>query len=284
MAQPKVGRSVEDLEDAVLRRVLWVTVRAASEEGNGKPVNLEQLSAELLSEGRPALLSRDLLERVLMERLSTLFARSEPPFLYLVNCYRRAYLENRKAQTMKDKATLAVIQDALQQVKELAVSYSVLMLVHEKDNMFPQPLEASLSPNSLLLASLLAEGTSSSAFYATSGGVEPLPSGFFERLLKRFEDEPEGFRTTFGLLYKDLQNIVMKLSPLGPFQRCIRTLIMLVSHPPLAKVLVEHKMWGPDSDHVNGRVLEVSSILGPFFHISVIPDHPAFGTGEPNVR
>jgi hypothetical protein len=27
----------------------------------------------------------------------------------------------------------------------------------------------------------------------------------------------------------------------------------------------------------------VSSILGPFFHISVIPDHPVFGNGEPNV-
>ena len=284
MAQPKVGRSLVDLEDAVLRRVLLVTVRPGSEVGHGLPIYLELLAAELMSEDRAALLSRDLLERVLMERLSTLYDGSEPPFLYLVNCYRRAFSEGRKAQNMKDKAALAVIQDALQQVKDLAVSYSVLMLVHVKDNMFPQPLEASLSPNSLLLASLLAEGSSSSGYFATGSGVEPLPSGFFEGLLKRFEDEPEGFRATFEHLYKDLQNIVMKLSPLGPFQRCIRTLVMLVSHPPLAKVLVEHPMWCPKGNHVNGRVLEVSSILGPFFHISVIPDHPVFGSGEPNVR
>jgi ubiquitin conjugation factor E4 B len=61
-------------------------------------------------------------------------------------------------------------------------------------------------------------------------------------------------------------------------------MVMLVSHPPLARVLVEHPMWCPKGNHVNGRVLEVSSILGPFFHISVIPDHPVFGSGEPNVR
>ncbi|KAG0567242.1 hypothetical protein M758_7G160400 [Ceratodon purpureus] len=284
MAQPRAGRTLVDLEDAVLRRVLLVSIRPGKEEGHVKSVYLEQLAAELMSEGRPAVLSRDLLERLLMERLGFLYDRSEPPFLYLVNCYRRAFSESRKAQTMKDKAALAVIQDALQQVKDLAVSYSVLMLVHVKDNMFPQPLEPSLSPNSLLLVSLLSEGTSNSAYYATSTGVEPLPAGFFDGLLKRFEDEPEGFRTTFEQLYKDLQHVVMKLSPLGPFQRCIRTLHMLVQHPPLAKVLVEHPMWCPKGHHVNGRVLEVSSILGPFFHISVIPDHPVFGSGEPNVR
>uniref|UniRef100_A0A7I4AYP6 RING-type E3 ubiquitin transferase n=1 Tax=Physcomitrium patens TaxID=3218 RepID=A0A7I4AYP6_PHYPA len=284
MAQPRAGRSLADLEDAVLRRVLLVTVRPGSEEGSGLPVYLEQLSAELMSEGRQTLLSRDVLERVLMERLSTLYEGSEPPFLYLVNCYRRAFGESRKAQTMKDKAALAVIQDALQQVKDLSVSYSVLMLVHAKDNMFPQPPDASFSPNALLLASLLADGSSSAGYYATSSGVEPLPPGFFEGLLMRFEDEPEGFRSTFEHLYKDLQSMVMKMSPLGPFQRCVRTLVMLVSYPRLAKILVEHPMWSPKGNHVNGRVLEVSSILGPFFHISVIPDHPVFGNGEPNAR
>lgn len=75
MAHSKAGMSVADREDAVLRKVLQVTVRAGSEEGgNGYPVYLEQLAAELMSEGRPTLLSRDVLERVLMDRLSTLYA------------------------------------------------------------------------------------------------------------------------------------------------------------------------------------------------------------------
>lgn len=208
----------------------------------------------------------------------------EPPFRYLVGCYRRASDEGRKAQVMKDKAMLAVIQDALQQVKDLALSYSMLMLVHAKDQMFPQPPDPSLAPNSMLLTSLLSDGSTNSGFEVANSGAEMLPPGFFEGLLKRFEDEPEGFKSTFEHLYKDLQHRVSKISPLGPFQQCLRALMMLVSHPSLARVLVEHPMWNPKATHVNGRVLEVSSILGPFFHISVIPDHPVFGNGEPSVR
>ncbi|KAG0504573.1 hypothetical protein KC19_N014100 [Ceratodon purpureus] len=84
MAQPRAGRTLVDLEDAVLRRVLLVSIRPGKEEGHVKSVYLEQLAAELMSEGRPAVLSRDLLERLLMERLGFLYDRSEPPFLYLV--------------------------------------------------------------------------------------------------------------------------------------------------------------------------------------------------------
>lgn len=283
MAQPKGGRTPADLEDAVLRRVLLVTVRAGSPEGPGLPMYVEQLSAELLSEGRPTLLSRDLLERVLMDRLMIYNEGMEPPFLYLVNCYRRASDEGRKAQAMKDKAGLAIVNDALQQVKDLTVSYSVLMLVHGKHGMFPQPQDvAHFGPNALLLASLMADGSSSAGFYTTSTGIEPLPPGFFEQLLKRFEEEPDGFKSVFEQVYKDLQTAVTRLSPLGPFLPCIRTLLMLVSHPPLAKVLVEHPKWNPKGANITGRTMEINSILGPFFHISVLPD--IMPSGEPNVR
>lgn len=280
MAKP---RSMAELEDAVLRRVLAVTVKPGSAEGAGLPVYLEQLSAELLSEEKPTLLARDLTERALMDRLSVFAVPMEAPFLYLVNSYRRAWEESRKAQSMRDKASLAMVQEVLQQVKDLVVSYAVLMLVHA--GMFPQPHEVARSPNSVLLASLLAEdGSPNAGFYGASGGAEALPAGFLELLLGRFEDEPEGLRSVFERVFKDLQGVVMKVSPLGPFQRCVRTLIMLVSYPKLAMVLVEHPMWNPKGNHVHGRFLEVSSLLGPFFHISVIPDHPIFGNGEPSVR
>ncbi len=57
---------------------------------------------ELLSEDRPTFLSRDCIERVFMERLSTFYAGYDPPFSYLVACYRQALEEVRKAQIMKD--------------------------------------------------------------------------------------------------------------------------------------------------------------------------------------
>jgi hypothetical protein len=58
---------------------------------------------------------------------------------------------------MKDKTILAKIMDALQQVKELAVSFAVLMLAHAEDIIFPQPPEPSLAPNMQFLALILGD-------------------------------------------------------------------------------------------------------------------------------
>jgi ubiquitin conjugation factor E4 B len=284
MAQLKATRSKVDIEDKVLQRVLQVTLRPGDDRGgSGVPLYLEQLAAELLSEDRPTVLSRDSIERVFMERLSTIYAGYDPPFSYLVGCYRRALEEARKAQIMKDKIILAEILDALQQVKELAVSYAVLVLAHAEDINFPQSPEPSLAPNMQFLALILGDLSPNMGYdtFASSGST--LPPGFLDDLINRFENEPEGLKNVFEQLFKDLQGSVMKISPLGPFQGYLRALGMLVSHPSLALVLVHHPMWNPRGNHVNGRVLEVSSILGPFFHISVIPDHPVFGNGEPNV-
>ena len=264
MVRPKTERTKADLEDAVLRRVLQVSLSAGSDYRSGGFVYLEQLAAELLSEGRPTLLSRDILERVLMERLESLHTGCDPPFTYLVGCYRRALEEGRKAQMMKDKVFLAEIQDALQQAKDLAVSYAVLMLGHAKESIFPQPPEPSLAPNAQLLALILADASSNIDFDSNGDSAAKLPVGFFDNLMKRFEDEPECWKSTFDQLLKDLQEGVMKMSPLGPFQRYLRALVMLVSHPNLAKALVEHPMWNPKGSHVNGRVLEVSSYSGAF--------------------
>jgi ubiquitin conjugation factor E4 B len=283
MAQLKATRSKVDIEDKVLQRVLQVTLRPGDDRGSGVPLYLEQLAAELLSEDRPTVLSRDSIERVFMQRLSTIYAGYDPPFSYLVGCYRRALEEARKAQIMKDKIILAEILDALQQVKELAVSYAVLVLAHAEDINFPQPPEPSLSPNMQFLTLILGDLSPNMGYdtFASSGST--LPPGFLDDLINRFENEPEGLKNVFEQLFKDLQGSVMKISPLGPFQGYLRALGMLVSHSSLALVLVHHPMWNPRGSHVNGRVLEVSSILGPFFHISVIPDHPVFGNGEPNV-
>ncbi|KAH9546829.1 hypothetical protein CY35_11G001300 [Sphagnum magellanicum] len=103
MPQFKAIKSKVDIEDKVQRRVLQVILRPGDERGSGVPLYLEQLAAELLSEDRPTFLSRDCIERVFMERLSTLYAGYDPPFSYLVACYRRALEKIRKAQIMKDK-------------------------------------------------------------------------------------------------------------------------------------------------------------------------------------
>jgi ubiquitin conjugation factor E4 B len=103
MPQFKAIKSKVDIEDKVQRRLLQVILRQGDERGSGVPLYLEQLAAELLSEDRLTFLSRDCIERVSMETLCTFYAGYDPPFSYLVACYRRALEKVRKAQILKDK-------------------------------------------------------------------------------------------------------------------------------------------------------------------------------------
>ncbi|KAL2622569.1 hypothetical protein R1flu_002774 [Riccia fluitans] len=108
-----------------------------------------------------------------------------------------------------------------------------------------------------------------------------LPPGSLNHLVKQYEED--GLAEIFSPVFSDLQQSVMRVSPLGPFQGPLKALVLLASFPPLAKVLVNHSSWHPQGQFVNARVLEVSSLLGPFFHISVIPDNPLFGSSDPIV-
>jgi ubiquitin conjugation factor E4 B len=287
MAPP--GRSVAETEDFALRRILNVTLTYAQPSPQKhphhehSPIYLEQLAAELLSESKPLVLSRDVLERVVIDRLSNPPHGAEPPMLYLLGCYRRAVEESRKVQGMKDKRISSEILDSISQVKDLAVSYVGIML--EQPDMFPSPLQSNKdglisSPSRQSIATLILGDANSHA--NGLGNNCALPSGFLDHFIKRFENEP-GFDNIWRPAFEDLRSSVTRVSPLGPFQTSLKTLIMLVSYPSVAKALVNHPNWLPRGLHINGRVLEINSILGPFFHISVIPDNPIFGNGEPNV-
>lgn len=276
MAQPRPARSPAESEDFALRRILNVTVSdpaVSSANPSTGPVYLEQLAAELLSESKPLLLSRDLLERVVIERLSNPPPGCEAAMAYLLGSYRRATEEARKVQGMKDKQIAAEIQDAVFQVKELAVSYVGIML--EQPDMFPAPEGTIPTSQKQSIVSLIARDSD-------SNNALTLPSGFLDHFIKRFENEP-GFENIWRPAFEELRNSVSRISPLGPFQTPLKTLILLVSYPSVAKVLVNHPFWLPNSRGVTGRVLEISSILGPFFRISVIPDNSIFGIAEPNV-
>lgn len=277
MAQSRPSRSIADTENFTLRRILQVSLTPAPE---GQPPHsllyLEQLAAELLSESRPLLLSRDVLDRVLIERLSNPSPGCDPAVLYLVGCYRRANEEARKVQGMKDKRIASEIQDAVNQIKELAVSYVGILI--EQPDMFPPP--PGTNPVETSLISLILVDPSSSSGLETT--TDTLPSGFLDHFVKRFEGEPT-FENLWRPAFDYLRNSVTRVSALGPFQASLQTLIILASYPAVSKALVNHPNWHPKGAQITGRQLEFTSILGPFFHISVIPD-PIFGNGEPNVR
>lgn len=95
MATSKPPRTPAEIEDIILRKILLVSL-VDSMENDTRVVYLEMTAAEILSEGKGLRLSRDLMERVLIDRLSGNFVSAEPPFQYLVNCYRRAHEEGKK--------------------------------------------------------------------------------------------------------------------------------------------------------------------------------------------
>ncbi|GAV65721.1 U-box domain-containing protein/Ufd2P_core domain-containing protein [Cephalotus follicularis] len=269
-------RSAEDMEDIILRKIFQVTLTETPSDSNRSVVHLEMTAAEILSEGKDLKLSRDLMERVLIDRLSA--DAAEPHFEYLVNCYRRAHDEFKKIASIKDKNLRTQMDDVIKQAKKLSVSYCRLHLAN------PDLFNSNRSLNST--------STSSSSspllplIFAVvdnvfgDSGTPPPPPGFLEEFIK--DSDLETLDPILKGLYEDLRGSVLNVSALGNFQQPLRALLFLVSFAAGAKSLVSHPWWIPKGAYLNGRVIEMTSILGPFFHVSALPDHTIFKS-QPDV-
>ncbi|MCD7467046.1 E3 ubiquitin-protein ligase pub1 [Datura stramonium] len=278
MATTKPQRTPAEIEDIILRKILLVSL-VDSMENDTRVVYLHTTAKEILDEGKELRLSRDLMERVLIDRLSGNFVSAEPPFQYLVNCYRRAHEEGKKIASMKDKNVRSEMELVVKQAKKLAVSYCRIHLGNP--DMFPNwdTAKANVSP---LLPLVFSEVSSSvDAFGGSngSGGVSS-PPGFLDELFR--DGDFDSMDPILKQLYEDLRGTVLKVSALGNFQQPLRALLFLVKYPVGAKSLVNHPWWIPRSVYLNGRVIEMTSILGPFFHVSALPDNTIF-KNQPDV-
>ncbi|KAK8644354.1 hypothetical protein V6N13_123663 [Hibiscus sabdariffa] len=293
MATPKPQRTPEEIEDIILRKIFLVTLRENPENPSSsdpRVVYLEMTAAEMLSEGKSLLLSRDLMERVLIDRLSGEFPNSEPPFNYLIGCYKRAHEEIKKISNMKDKTLRSEMESAAKQAKKLAVSYARIHLgnpdLFSNGNLRDSNPKAgsSVSSSSPLFPLLFAE-VSNGVMLGGFGGNDfgsgvDCPPGFLEEFFK--DSDFDTLDPILKGLYEDLRGSVLKVSALGNFQQPLRALSYLVKLPVGAKSLVNHPWWIPKGVYLNGRVIEMTSILGPFFHVSALPDHTIFKS-QPDV-
>ncbi|KAL0377575.1 UNVERIFIED_CONTAM: putative ubiquitin conjugation factor E4 [Sesamum radiatum] len=134
MSTQKAPRTPAEIEDIILRKIFLVSL-VDSMESDSRIVYLEMSAAEILSEGKELKLSRELMERIIIDRLSGNFPAAEPPFQYLLNCYRRAYEEGKKIASMKDKNVRSEMESVVKQAKKLAVSYCRIHLGNP--DMFP---------------------------------------------------------------------------------------------------------------------------------------------------
>lgn len=219
------------------------------------------------------------MERILIDRLSGEFsgAGDESPFLYLVGCYHRAHEEGKKIANMKDKDLRSEMEAVVKQSKKLCVNYCRIHLANPE--LFSGQNSAGNS-NSPLLPLIFAEVGGGGVFGGGGGGGAKSPPGFLEEFFR--DPDFESLDKILKGLYEELRGSVMKVSALGNFQDSLRALLYLVRFPIGAKSLVNHEWWIPKGVYMNGRAIEMTSILGPFFHISALPDQ-AFFKGQPDV-
>ena len=286
MSTSKPQRSPSEIEDIILRKILYVTLaESATNASDPRVVYLEMTAAEILSEGKPLLLSRDLMERVLIDRLSgynNFPSAAEPPFPYLIGCYRRAYDESKKIQSMKDKNLRSEMETVTRDARRLAVSYCRIHLANPdlfggSDDARKAKKRRNVSP---LLPLIFSEvGSGSLDMFGGGGGVQS-PPGFLDEFFK--DSDFDNLDLILKELYEDLRSSVINVSVLGDFQPPLRALKYLVSLPVGAKSLVSHEWWVPRGAYMNGRAMELTSILGPFFHISALPDNTLFKS-QPDV-
>ncbi|KAG4914643.1 hypothetical protein JHK87_052200 [Glycine soja] len=280
MAAAKPQRTPQEVEDIVIRKIFLVSITEIATTTDSRIVYLELTAAEILSEDKELRLSRDCMERVLIDRLSGEFAGAvdESPFQYLVGCYHRAHEEGKKIANMKDKTLRSEMEAVVRQAKKLCVNYCRIHLANPE--LFPSRGSAnSGGANSPLLSLILAEVGGGNVFGGGGGGAKS-PPGFLEEFFR--DPDFDSLDKILKGLYEELRGSVMKVSALGNFQDSLRALLYLVRFPVGAKSLVNHQWWIPKGVYMNGRAIEMTSILGPFFHISALPDH-AFFKGQPDV-
>lgn len=284
MATQRPQKSKAEREDAILRKIFLVTL-IDSMDRDPRSVYLEMTAAELLSEDKPFMISADLLERVIVDRLSGEFPAAEPPFNYLLGCYQRASDESKKISSIRDQTLRSELGSVVRQAKKLAVSYCRIHLGNP--GMFPDDgsnlNKSSFSP---LLPLIFSEVSSSVDSYGANSG-QSCPPGFLDEFFK--DSDCESLEPIYNGLFVDLRGSVVRVSALGNFQQPLRALMMILNFPNAPKALVNHPFWIPKGSHVNGRyvepngrLIEMTSILGPFFHVSALPDHVIFKS-EPDV-
>ncbi|KAK7266488.1 hypothetical protein RIF29_19132 [Crotalaria pallida] len=274
MASSKPQRTPQEVEDIIIRKIFLVSINDSNASNDSRIVYMELTAAEILSEGKDLVLSRDLMERVLIDRISGDFpGAAESTFHYLVGCYNRAHEESKKIANMKDKNLKSEMESVVKQAKKLCVSYCRIHLANPE--LFPSRISSSGS-GSPLLPLIFAEvgGGAIDGFGSSSGGGVKAPPGFLEEFFR--DSDLDSLDPILKGVYEELRGSVIKVSALGNFQDSLRALIYLVRFPICAKSLVNHNWWIPKGVYMNGRAIEVTSILGSFFHISALPDQTIF--------
>eukprot|EP00742_Colponemidia_sp_Colp-10_P004728 GILJ01005043.1.p1 GENE.GILJ01005043.1~~GILJ01005043.1.p1 ORF type:complete len:1070 (+),score=161.11 GILJ01005043.1:3-3212(+) len=251
-SKPTVEKSPSQIEEDALGRIFLVTLVPVRESVSTteltRPVLLRDLARELKDEGEELVLKAVLLDRILMTRLS-IPTSIVSPLRYLLDCYRRVSEEPGRKQPAPESL--------LQECTDMIVSYTGLLLM--QPDMFGLPVAP--TPVHSALMQELALVVESSA----------LPSSFLTKFVSRFHDDglEKVVHPLITILFTRSQNSSLLEPPTGP----LRGLCTLVRDKTVAELMTRHVLFLPPFAQ-SGRDLEQGSLLGPYLHVTALPDDP----------
>ncbi|KAI3936859.1 hypothetical protein MKW92_033569 [Papaver armeniacum] len=224
----------------------------------------DRITRRSSNENKSLNLREDLMETVLIDRcFSGEFNDAEPAFPYLIGCYRRAFEQDKQINILMNKDLEHDMTSIVKRAKSLAVSYC-LMIYLVNSIRFPVN-KVSSSDESPLVRLLFAKVSRRK----NDGHSLDCPPGFFTDILEKMDICI--LNLVLRSLYEDLSQLVLEESLLSDlFMQPLAALTYLIESPHGAKALVNHPMWLPKG--ANGLEIEKTSILGPFFHVSLISD------------
>ncbi|RUS31621.1 ubiquitin elongating factor core-domain-containing protein [Jimgerdemannia flammicorona] len=272
------AKSFEDWQNEALSRILQVTLNPdAVSKGGVRHIYLITLAVELECETsadtpRPFRITADIFDKTLIARLSidpnnpgdeyAEFAAElrVPLFEYMLSCWRRVQ-EIRKGMWSRQRvpnepgrisaADRCAGQD--QGIARLVRRVGVADAGHVSASAADVPLGSEQLVPRLLVDTDTAEG---------------LPDEFFKEMVARFKDEDDALAQIFGPALTGLSGRIRGETILGDYWP--PALTMLTEHKNFASVLPSLPNWDPAFS--TPRTIELMSLLGPFFRLSVFPD------------
>lgn len=240
------NESIEQWEDRTLRGIFRLSLDPnQTKDIHGQTLHpISQLREELESEGKPPLLTTDLLEQAIMEAGANLGKLT--PHDWLFGCWKRI---TRISKAVKDRTQENKKWTVLAEARRLCMSWCLLSVTT------PDIFGVEYDGVSALADHLLADPDED----------QGVCGDFLTEVVTRFDDD-ETVKEVFVGAVENLSRRLAKLTMDSDYRRYTAMLRHLIRYKPVAIAITESSMFVDKS--VAAAQLEVGTLLGPYFQIS----------------
>eukprot|EP00871_Galdieria_phlegrea_P000638 jgi/Galph1/1575/GphlegSOOS_G266.1 len=262
--QNKTVFNLEQLEDQIITRTLRITLKEqnASEQVVWMKDFLEEGGS---SDAMGQNLSKDIIDRILFERLLQFQDTVAAPLNYLIESYQRAGdQESLLSISSSNSEQKKQLIETVQYMKTLCLSYLDILLSNSELFQTDSPIHRSAHFKELLIEN-------------------KLPAGLLKEMVGNLEKEEkeQGSQVIAEIFHPIMELLCSKAMQTSLVQAnfvpALRALGELVALKPLAIqfthhrnfILSEQRMSQPS---ITGRALETETLLGPFFRLTALKE------------